>query len=283
VRQFGLPQAFYMSFYSSDLYRDIGRNWRGIGWLYLFLLVALVCVPGIIKIHIGFSGWLERDAAKVVNQIPPITIRNGEVSTNVETPYVIPMPKDADTKADEPRNLAVIDLTGKHKSLEEADAAVFVTKKTLSVRKSRTEVRSYDLSQVEQFSLDSNRVKGWLETAKYLMAPVFYVFLVVFVFIYRAVQGLIYAAIGLIFVNSLKVRLEYQVLIRLAAIAVTPVVVVNELADGFGVRVPYWPLICFVTAMGYLFFAVRANATGESRPGVPGLGGPDFASPQPGA
>jgi hypothetical protein len=209
---------------------------------------------------------VEKDAATVVKQIPAITISNGEVSTKVETPYAIPMPKDASTKEGEPKNLAVIDLTGKYKSLDDADAAMLITKKAVTVRQSRNEMRTYDLSQVKSFSLDSNRVKGWLETAEYAMAPILYLFMVLFLFIYRAVQGLIYAAIGLVFVNVKKARLQYQDLMRLAAVAITPVVVANEVVDLFRVHPPYWSGICFIIAMGYLFFAVSANATETGPP-----------------
>ena len=256
-----------MSSWSGDLYRDIGRNWGGVGLLYLFVLRVVLCIPTVVKIQIGFSNWVDKDAPQVVDKIPRITITKGEVSTTVETPYFIPYPQNWGTqKGEDMRYFAVIDLTGKYNSMEGLNTSILLTKKTASLHQSASETRTYDLSGVQSFWLDSDRVKGWLETAKYTLAPTLYVFVVLFSFVYRIVQVAFYAAIGLLVVKWRKAGLGYADLMRLSAVAVTPAVVSNELVDWFGIHVPYWSLICFVIAMGYLLFAVNANATTDTGP-----------------
>jgi hypothetical protein len=136
MKRFRLPHALFMSFYSRELYRDIGRNWGGIGLLYLFTLLLVALIPNVVKVQLDFTDWLDRDANDVVGKIPRITITNGEVSTDVETPYYIANPNPSkriqmDLNID---YIAVIDVTGKYKSLEEVNAFILLTKKTISAR-----------------------------------------------------------------------------------------------------------------------------------------------------
>ena len=269
VRRFGLRQAFFLSFYSSELYRDIGRNWRGIGLLYLFCLLLLAAIPAAVKTHLGYSQWVDRDARETVDKIPHIAIRNGEVSTDVETPYYIPNPEVGRTGLDaNPAYLAVIDLTGEYESLEDVDARILLTDRSISYH-NRNEFRTYDLSGVENFETDAAQVQGWLESARYFIAPASYMGVLAFTFVYRLAQVAIYAAIGLLFVKWKKARLEYPAVMRLAAVAVTPALVLNELVYILGLQIPLWSLTCFGIAMGYLVFAVGANAEPETGPPLP--------------
>jgi hypothetical protein len=57
-----------------------------------------------------------------------------------------------------------------------------------------------------------------------------------------------------------KTKLEYAPAVRLAVMAVTPVIVVTTLLDVFAKTPPYWWLLCFAIAMWYLFFGVKAAA-----------------------
>lgn len=260
MKRFSILHPLYMSFYSGELYQDVGRNWKGVGLGYLFLVMALLQLPLAVKIHVGFSKWVETGANEVVDKIPQINIRHGEVSTNVETPYFIPIPSDPANRVSETsKYLAVIDLTGKYKSLEDVNTDLLLTKHSLIVRNRPAEVRTYDLSGVESFSVDSARIHGWLDSFRFLVGPGFYVLVLLFSFLYRAVQVALYAGVGTLFARSMNAALEYPALMRLAAVAVTPPMVLNEVVDLTPIHIPLWSLICLGMAMGYLYFGVKAN------------------------
>ncbi|HEV2021042.1 MAG TPA: DUF1189 family protein [Terriglobales bacterium] len=268
MKRFSILHPLYMSFYSREIYQDVGRNWKGVGLGYLFLAMAIVQLPMAVKIHVGFSKWVESGANEVVDKIPQITIHHGEVSTNVETPYFIPIPSDPANRVNETsKYLAVIDLTGKYKSLEDVNADMLLTKHSLIMRNRPAEVRTYDLSAVENFSVDSARVHGWLNSSRFFVAPAFYGFVLLFSFLYRVAQVALYAAVGILFARSLNAALEYPALMRLAAVAVTPAMILNEAVDLAQIHVPLWSLICLGMAMGYLYFGVKAN-TGPATAGV---------------
>ncbi|MHC4159706.1 MAG: DUF1189 family protein [Planctomycetota bacterium] len=213
MKKFSIIHIPVLSFFSKDLYRDVGLHWKGLNFAYLLLLLAICWVPAIIKIHIAFSNFIDNEAPLVVEQVPEITITDGEVSIKEPQPYYITDPENDDI-------LAVIDTTDTINSLEDTDALCLVTKTSVIYRKNELQTQTVDLSQVENFVLDSDRITGWLQIAKKLLAVTIYPFALLGSYFYRIVQALIYAAIGLLFASLCKARLSYAALLRLAIVAV---------------------------------------------------------------
>lgn len=257
-KRYSVLDAIYMSFYSGDLYQDVAQRWHGVGLGYLLLIVLLTWLPLLIKIHVGFTDFASKDAPKIIGQIPPITIDKGKVSTPVDQPYLI---KDPDSG----KEMAIIDTTGQITSLDGRDAKVLLTKDKLMNRKSAAQVEVYDLSQVQHFELTKEKALDWLMTFKDLFIVIVAPFAILFGYLYRIAQMLLYAAIGMAFASMNNVKLEYGVLMRLAAVAVTPAMVLNGIADLSSKSLPLWWLICFAVAMCYLFFAVKSAAGGPAR------------------
>ncbi len=262
-------RAFFLSFASAEMYREVARQWRGVGLGYLFLALAVLEAPEAIKIHVGFTRWVDVEAAEVVDQIPAITVTKGEVTTDVETPYFIRNPKLRSNQVSPTAEyLAVVDLTGKYTSLEEVNASALLTRKSLIIRKNPYETQTYDLSQVQSFRMDKARVRGWLGGARNVLALAFYLLVLVFSFLYRIAQIALYGALGLLLARWARAELPYAALMRLAAVAITPALVANTIVVLFVIMVPVWWLICFVLAMGYLFFAVKTNAKPQDGSGM---------------
>lgn len=257
VKRFNIFQALWFSFYSAPLYRDVSRHWKGTGLLYLLLVLALLWIPEMVHFQGTLAAFVAGEGRAFANQLPTITITRGEVSTDVETPHFIRDPKTDQV-------WAIIDLTGEYTSLQGTDARLLLTRNQLLMGRERGtihETRVYDLSGVESFTLDSDRVMGWLELAASWLAILAYPVALLFSFIYRVVQVLIYAAIGLLIARSLKVALDYVALMRLTAVAITPAIVADTIRSVAEVSLPLWWLLAFAIAMGYLTFAIKANAT----------------------
>jgi len=266
MREYSILHAPLLSFFSRSLYQDVGRHWKGTCLLYLLLLLALCWIPIAAKMQVGLSRFIARDAPPIVKQIPAITIRKGQASIQEPQPYFIIDPESK-------KPLAVIDTTGELTSLEGTGAIVLLTKSTVIAKKSKAETRTWDISGVRDFYVDSEAITGWLEVGRRWLVIIFYPFALLFSYVYRIVQALLYAAIGMAFASMLGARLAYQTLIRLAIIATTPAIVLDTVCTLAGIDVPFWWVICFAIAMGYLFFAVKANAEPEpvqaAEPGVP--------------
>lgn len=253
MKKFSIIHIPVLSFFSKELYRDVGLYWKGANFSYLLLLLAICSIPTMIKVHVVFSDFIDNEAPGVIEQVPEITIVNGEVSMKEPQPYYIRVPEDGNT-------MAIIDTTGTIKSLEDPNAICLLTKNKVMWRQSKFEIRTYDLSQVENFVLDSDRIMGWLHTAKKFLAIAIYPLAVLGSYVYRIVQALIYAAIGLLFALLCKVKLSYAALLRLAIVAVTPCIIVSTVLYLAGVRLPYAGLFYLVVALGYLFYGVKATS-----------------------
>jgi len=243
-----------LSFFSKDLYRDVGLHWKGVNFLYLFLLLAICLLPTTIKMYIGFTNFVNNQAPAVVEQVPEITINNGKVSINEPQPYYIKDPENGDI-------LAIIDTTGQITSLEDTDALCLLTGNKLITRKSEFENRTYDLSNVKAFVVDSERITGWLHIARKFLVIVVYPLALLGSYLFRIVQALIYAAIGLLFASWCKVTLTYATLLRLAVVAMTPCLLAKTI---FGIADIHLPcltsLIFIIITLAYVYFGVKANS-----------------------
>jgi len=92
MKKYSIFHTVVMWCFSPSFYRDVGRNWKGICAWYLLLLMIAACIPTAIAIKRGCSRFLEAEGKQIIEQIPPIAIKDGEVSTPAEQPYVITLP-----------------------------------------------------------------------------------------------------------------------------------------------------------------------------------------------
>jgi hypothetical protein len=267
MKRFTILHPLWMSFFSGPLYQDVGRNWRGLAFSYLLLLLALAWIPSMVKMQIGVAHFVDEEAPALIRQIPSIQVRKGEVSTDVQTPYFIKDPKSG-------KPVAIIDLTGQYTTLDKSEARVLITKTRLSVKSRQGKTDVYDFSYTGDFSLNRDEVASWAKIFKNWFVVGAYPLALLVSFAYRIVQALIYAAMGLVFAKILRVALGYSASVRLAVVAVTPVLWLDDALELLGMHVAYWRLICFAIAMGYLFYGVRACSLQEAAPQAPSAGTP---------
>ena len=256
MRRFNFFQAWSMSFFSRDLYADVGRNWKGFGWAYLFLLIAVTWLPASYTIHSGLTHWARTEAPQVLKDFPRLTITKGVVTADRETPYVM--------NDDAGRPVLMIDLTGQNTTLEASKTQALLTKNKLIMRQSAGETRMYDLSNIDNFWVDRDRILGWLNTFSSWFALLLFPFLVAASFVFRVLQNLIYAGLCLAFAQGMKSQLQFNVAMRLAAVAVTPAIIVDTLADLVHLRIPFFGFLKFGMTIGFLYFAARSNRHGAA-------------------
>jgi len=272
VKRYGIFHPLLLSFYSPSLYRDVAENWKGVGFLYLLLLLSLAWIHPIMRLQQTTVSLMQTLGPAVLEQVPTITIRQGEVAISEPQPYVITIP-GSDTP------LAVIDTTGQT-TPENTQAFLLLTKRQAIVRKNLHETRTYDLAGIQDLTVDRTTAKRILDGCQRWLAVLSYPLALLGSYAYRILQVLIYAAIGLLFARLLKAPLEYPELLRLSSVAVTPAIVADTLRGvaGFGSSLASW-FFCFLLSMGYLLFAVRANSSAEPGeraypPPTPPMAGP---------
>ncbi len=265
MRKFGLLHPLVLSFYSRPLYQDVGKNWRGAAFLYLLLLVGLCWLPVMVQMQVDVAHFVEEGAMGFVQQVPRISISDGVVSTDVETPYYI---RDPETG----RPLIIIDLTGEFTSLEGTEAKALITTKQLVMQRNERETRIYDLSGIKSFAVDRSRIEHWLQLARSWLVLVLFPIILFFSYCYRVFQTFIYGLIGLIFGKMSHVPLGLMASMRIAIIAITPPLILDAVLKLAKVHLPLSWLIGFVIAMIYLYFGIRANAAEQPQGSTQGQG-----------
>jgi len=243
-----------LSFFSKSFYVDIGRNWKGLNFFYLLLLLAICWIPIMFVMQQGLNDFVENETPVYIEQVPEITFKDGKVSIKEPEPYYI---KDPDSG----KAMVIIDTTGEIKSLDDTEAFVLLTEDKVMSIKSEFESNTYDLSTIqESFTVDSDKITSWLDSFRKYIMFILYPFALVGSYVYRIVQVLIYAAIGLVFAKGCKVELSYGTLIRLAVAAVTPCIILGTIFSVIGLSIP--GVFFLAAALGYLFFAVYSNSGG---------------------
>jgi uncharacterized protein DUF1189 len=256
-RGFTYVDAFWQSFFSPALYVDVARRWQGIGFLYLLLIVTISWLPDLVKVQGSLQAWNSEAAEGLIRQVPAIDISDGAASADVDTPYFIKDPKDG-------KVLAIIDFTGQYTNLENSSAIVLLTRKEVTLKHSSSETRTYSLSGAKHFAIDQTRVRHWVHLFvtwnMLLIAPL----VIVFTYAFRMIQTLIYAAVGMAFANWFHAKLTYSALLRIACVALTPVVIFTMVTDLLPMfrtfpRPLVW-LIHIAIALWYISFTVKAGA-----------------------
>jgi len=134
------------------------------------------------------------------------------------------------------------------------------------------------LQDFDQFVFDQAMLNEWLEIARGWLAPVVYVVCVLGAYIFRMLQALIYACIGLAFASMRRTTLPYPALMRLSVMSVTPGIIIETVLDTVGIIIPYGFLLYFLIAMGFLAFGVGACAE-QNTPTTPPTGIPQAPAP----
>lgn len=252
MRQYNLIQAFFMSFYSRKLYRDIALNWGGFSYLYLFLLIAITSIPAAVIWQKGVNEIYDVLANQVITQFPVIKVESGKVVTPENHPYFVVDPK---TK----KNLVVIDSSGKYQTLEEAQSIILVTKDKILSHKKNNETRIYSIPTSFSYIFDPQKINQIAAKSVSLLWVPFYIVFLLACFVYRIIQALFYGLFGKIFSLIVKSPLLYGQIVQIALVSITPVIVLSTVLDFFVYHIPYLFFCYFILAMVYLFYGILAN------------------------
>lgn len=266
-RKYSILHIPALSFFSKDLYRDIGLNWRGTCLGYLLLLLAVCWIPGILMMHLSLSEFVKNEAPKLISQVPTFTIKDGIASIDEPQPYYIMVPDSNEV-------FVIIDTTGTVTSPADSNAYALITQTEIIYRENDIQTRTLSFADIKDFTLDQAKLSKWIDTFRKISVPVMYPFVLAFSYVYRIIQALIYAAIGLLFAQSFRKKIEYPAMLRLAVTAVTPAIIINTIATLAGVvGCGIW-LLYMAIALAYLAFGVKAVSAAQQPAEEPTFGPP---------
>jgi len=242
--------ALFLSFLWPGVYRDVGKRWRGIGFFYLVLLGIIAWVPTGIYAQRGYRKFLTDEAPKLLKDTPNVSIKNGVVTADPD-PFLWRDPKSRQV-------IAYIDTTGSFDDPAGKDAAMKLSKNSLEY-KQNFETRKVDLSQVKSFHMDREearkffeKIGGWVGIVVGLLG--------IFAVLWHLIGILIFGAIGMALSSAFNANLTYAGAMRVAAVALTPAIVLATILTLAGVSFPGEWLMYLALELLFLFIGVKANS-----------------------
>jgi hypothetical protein len=270
MRQFAGWQAPFYSFWSKSFYIDVAKNWGGVAYAYLFVLLCFTWLFMSTKIEMEFSYKADHVLKPVIEQLPLMTIKKGILSIDRPSPYTI---KGADGVAfitfdtrDNPMKPAEapgIFLVEKNTAIfkpSEADKLLGVESKEPQLYKRANPDQNMDLfSNVDQAVIDQKSVNQVITTFKRSLAIGVFLVALPLGFILCMVQSLLYGLLAMAIASANQINISYGAAVRLSVVAMTPVLLVDSLLKLRNLNSIFWgPIALFIT-VGYIMFAIRAN------------------------
>lgn len=123
ARHYNYFQAIILSFYSSKLYIDVAKRWKGIGLRYLFIASVLLTIPFGIRGTLLYNAYFKQELVEPIKLIPSLLVKEGNVQSDKPMPWEI--------KNKQGRVKVIIDTSGKYKTLNEdsmPEVRVLITK-----------------------------------------------------------------------------------------------------------------------------------------------------------
>lgn len=264
MKRYPAWQAIFRSFYSTDFYKDAAINWKGLGFLYLCLLAGFNSLVWAIMVQIMIANVCDKHLFPIADQFPTITVKDDKFSMDKPSPYKIEDPTYG--------TIFTFDTSGKTTTLDHP--GMLITDSDVSIAQPQQSTTGSDVSTIETKSLlkasaakgafNKTDARGYVQFFRTYVSSFLFAFAWMGGTIFVLIQAIVYGLFGLIFNSILKTGLTYTQLTRLAAIAITPPLIVDTVVKIFLLSALFTPLgwlASFAVSMGYLFLGVRACKT----------------------
>ncbi len=219
--------TLYRAFFSPVLYADVIRRRKGTGALYLLFLSFFIGLLLCARLMITITQISQADIDYILNQIPIIEIKSGELSTDVDRPYDITL-RNGNTIIRFLDDIVLDTVRQDHK-----DIPLIVTSREILIVKNKgtNEMRVHSLSEVEDLMIDQSTVRNFWQQGKWTLPLIALPFISLGLWIGYFVQILVIALISYVVTAFMKEEFIYETRLRMSAIAFTPVLIVNQLSE----------------------------------------------------
>ena len=183
-----------------------------------------------------------------LRQWPTVTIAGGKASAEVAMPYIIPMPETGEP-------FVVIDTTDAPQlSGDLLMAPVVLTQSQVTIKNdSQNSARTYYFAQSVDSVWDQSAIDGVIKIAMLFAIPFTIVLMMLVSYPFRLVQVFVYGGIGTIFNAIFQKQLSYDQLCRIAATALTPVLLADVVLffEWSGPKLWFFNFFLVMIFMGY--------------------------------
>jgi len=274
----GFRGSFNPEFYRGIVTQSFGRSFG-----YFLLLILAVSIIFSIKYTADARGvigevvtWINTEFAERLPEfLPEITIKDGEVSSPAEQPYIHEWEEF----------VFILDTTGSITSLDDYQNGVLITKRTIIVRTiedDKIKTEKHDLSMITSLNIGPGKGEGelitfsfqewrlsvtqenvtkWSKFISRALVPLIVVFLFFYHFTTKFIHLLFFSLVSLIANRIVDAGLEYSHLLNIGIFALTPPLALAVLVMVFGLTIPMFWLLYIVVYCAFLIMAIKRCKT----------------------
>lgn len=263
---FNYWQALYLSCFSSRLYVDVVKRWKGYGVLYLLLVVAIGAIPISVRVLMNFNQFYNEQMIEPIEKLPILYIQNGEVTFDKPMPYLVKNKKD--------EVVAIVDTKGTVTGMSSSypQMTLLITANQIIFRPPQLQLLNYKPSQnqgekiyAQPLHKSNNEVfdgKVWVKTSgvmtlKYVTELLIYPLITAFSITIYAVVMLIFSLLAQVVAQVIfHVKLKYKESCRLFLVASTVQILVTSVMFALNITFPGSGLLYLILLSAYYSYAV---------------------------
>lgn len=255
MKQFKSWQAPLFSFYSTQFYRDLAANGKGIGCKYLYCLLLIGCAVLPIRTFAEWSSSMYATMGDVVEQMPEVRIEQGTLVIDKDSPWLVSHPVTGD-------NLIEFDADSDRTRTD--NAMVMVAKHNLFVRYSEDSEYQLPLKDIGTAKLTKNELRQYLNLAIVLWPLAVYLLSVPVNWFKCFLQVLAFSILGIIVAKLINAPVKYTGVLRICTCAVGIGITLDAIGNCFDFQFPlmemaHWDLVKLIAVAVYTLFGVGAN------------------------
>lgn len=256
MKKFQLWQAPLLSFFSTEFYRDLGQNWKGLGFLYLFIIALISGVSQAIPEYLSTKNQVDNGIIGVlIEQFPTISINDGKLSLVGEVPYYISDP-------DSGQSIICFD-TGAQSNASPRDnnCLVLVTAEGLSIDSGTEDIQRISFKGMDHFEMNKTELAKYMAVAPVLLGVFRFLTASSLTTISSILAALTYSLVGLLICKMINIPLAYAGILRISSIALGTAIILDTIVKVTDVHIPFWYTGLWTLAIpaAYVMFGVGAN------------------------
>ena len=251
MKKFNAFHPLFLSPFSVPLYKDVAKNWKGLGFSYL-LLLALIPTIALMAIIISYTNsikpvdfveniekyeqnpesleyFINNSIVSFVGQFPEMKFEKCKLIADIKNQPVIIKDMESDT------DIITLDTTGKVTTPQyNSQTPITITQDFIHIIKQNGEARTIYFAdhcdKLEGQIINSDTVLPFIEYGVAEFKGTFFIIatIAIYIIIYLVLifQSLIYGFCGLIIGLIVKSEYDYPDFVRFATIAITPLIVI---------------------------------------------------------
>ena len=262
-------KGIYLAWFSRDFYRDVVKNWHGLGLKYLMITMACFWLLLSLRLQTEVNRFADDFFLPVIRQVPELVLKDDRLKMKVRSPYEVLDPRSG-------KPIMIFDIReDAPEPPSELDGIFYIgNKQILHYQGHRSEFElkgSWKKPLVTESLIKSlEDFRNWSGTV------VFSVFYTATLFLVT-LQVFIYGLLGFALSGVLKRPLSFSQTGRVAAAALLPVLTLEFGQRMLGLFFPMWTVASILLAIIYLVFGIRSSSITFNRPELsPELSGSDL-------